>query len=65
MSYYLVLSLFPLLVSLAALLGYLPIPHLFEGVLGLMAKLVPGEGMNLVRNIVSELSVTDKRTSLR
>ncbi len=63
MSYYLVLSLFPLLVSLAALLGYLPIPHLFEGVLALMAKLVPGEGMNLVRNIVSDV-VNHKQTHI-
>jgi uncharacterized BrkB/YihY/UPF0761 family membrane protein len=38
LSYYLVLSLFPLLVSMAALLGYVPIPHLFEGLLSLMAN---------------------------
>lgn len=56
MSYYLVLSLFPLLVSMAALLGYVPIPHLFEGLLSLMAKLVPGDGMNLVRSIVSDVA---------
>ena len=29
LSYYFVLSLFPLLVSLASLLAYIPIPHLF------------------------------------
>ena len=55
LSYYLVLSLFPLLVSMAALLGYVPIPHLFEGLLNLMARLVPGDGMSLVRNIVSDV----------
>jgi membrane protein len=55
LSYYFVLSLFPLLVSMAALLGYVPIPHLFEGLLTLMAKLVPGDGMGLVRNIVSDV----------
>ncbi len=54
-SYYLVLSLFPLLVTLASLLGYVPIPHLFEGLLSLMARLVPGDGMSLVRNIVSDV----------
>jgi hypothetical protein len=31
LSYYFVLSLFPLLVSMASLLRYVPIPHLFEG----------------------------------
>lgn len=53
LSYYFVLSLFPLLILMASLLGHVPIPHLFEGLLGLMAKLVPGDGMSLVRNIVA------------
>jgi membrane protein len=61
LSYYFVLSLFPLLVSMAALLWYVPIPHLFEGLLSLMAKLVPGDGMSLVRNIVSDV-MTHKDT---
>jgi membrane protein len=56
LSYYFVLSLFPLLVSMASLLGYVPIPHLFEGLLSLMAKLVPGDGMKLVRSIVSDVA---------
>jgi membrane protein len=55
LSYYFVLSLFPLLVSMASLLGYVPIPHLFEGLLSLMARLVPGDGMSLVRSIVSDV----------
>jgi membrane protein len=56
LSYYFVLSLFPLLISLASLLGYIPIPHLFEGLLNLMARLVQGDGMSLVRNIVFDVS---------
>lgn len=60
LSYYFVLSLFPLLVSMASLLGYVPIPHLFEGLLGVMARLVPGDGMSLVRNIVSDVSLKHK-----
>ena len=56
LSYYFVLSLFPLLVSMSSLLGYVPIPHLFEGLLTVMAKVVPGDGMSLVRNIVSDVS---------
>ena len=47
LSYYFVLSLFPLLVSMSSLLGYVPIPHLFEGLLTVMAKVVPGDGMGL------------------
>jgi len=61
LSYYFVLSLFPLLVSMASLLGYVPIPHLFEGLLSLMARLVPGDGMNLVRSIVSDV-ISHKHT---
>lgn len=60
LSYYFVLSLFPLLVSMASLLGYVPIPHLFEGLLGVMARLVPGDGMSLVRNIVSDVTLKHK-----
>lgn len=56
LSYYFVLSLFPLLVSMASLLIYVPIPHLFDGLLSVMARLVPGDGMSLVRNIVSDVS---------
>ena len=56
LSYYFVLSLFPLLLSMASLLGHAPIPHLFEGLLSLMARLVPGDGMSLVRTIVSDAS---------
>jgi membrane protein len=55
LSYYFVLSLFPMLVSIASLLGHVPIPHLFEDLLSLMARLVPGDGMSLVRNIVSDV----------
>jgi membrane protein len=40
---------------MASRLGYVPIPHLFEGLLSVMARLVPGDGMSLVRNIVSDV----------
>ena len=59
LSYYFVLSLFPLLVSVASLLAYLPIPHVFDVLLAVMARVVPGDGMSLVRSIVSDV-VTQK-----
>lgn len=52
LSYYLLLSMFPLLIFLAAVLAYLPIPNLFNAILDLMARFVPGEAMTLVRQIV-------------
>jgi uncharacterized BrkB/YihY/UPF0761 family membrane protein len=41
LSYYFVLSLFPRLVSMASLLAYVPIPHLFEGIGGRRKKVRP------------------------
>lgn len=55
LSYYFVLSTFPLLIALASLLSYVPIPRLFEDFLSLMARLVPGDGMRLVNTIVSDV----------
>jgi membrane protein len=56
LSYYLVLSTFPLLIALALLLRYVPIPYLFEGFLNLMSRLVPGNGMSLVHSILSDVA---------
>src|ERR1700756_276955 len=56
LSYYLVLSTFPLLIALALLLRYVPIPHLFEGFLNLMSRLVPENGMSLVHSILSDVA---------
>lgn len=52
LSYYFVLSLFPLLILAAALLAYLPIPNLFDQILGSMSRVVPGESMGLVRKVL-------------
>jgi membrane protein len=59
LSYYFVLSLFPLLILLSAALAYLPIPGLFNQVLGAMARLVPADSMGLVNKIA--LDVTTAR----
>jgi membrane protein len=63
LSYYFVLSLFPLLILIASILRYVPIPHLFDALLRLMALLVPGDGMGLVRNIVADV-ISHKHTNL-
>jgi membrane protein len=53
LSYYFTLSLFPLLIFLAAALAYVPVPDLFNQTLELMAKFVPPESMGTVRQILS------------
>lgn len=55
LSYYFVLSLFPLLILVAALVPYLPIPNLFDKILGTMARVVPPDSMGLVRSIVGSV----------
>jgi membrane protein len=52
LSYYFVLSLFPFLILLASLLAYLPIPHLFDQILVMMARVVPSDSMRLVYKVV-------------
>jgi membrane protein len=56
LSYYFVLALFPMLAMVAALVPYLPIPNLFNQVLDTMARIVPSEGMGLVRAIVRDVT---------
>jgi membrane protein len=55
MSYYFLLAMFPLLIFLSAMLGYLPIPHLFDQLLGILAVLVPPEAMHMVQRILTSL----------
>jgi membrane protein len=55
LSYYFVLSLFPLLIVLAAILAYIPLQNLFDAVLAVMGHLIPAESMGLVRKIISSV----------
>ncbi len=63
LSYYFVLSLFPLLIFAAAIVAYLPIPDLFDHILGVLARVVPADSMALVRKILADV-ITPKRGSL-
>ena len=55
MSYYFLLALLPLLIFLSAMLGYLPIPNLFNQLLDLFAVLVPPQAMRMVQHILAGL----------
>jgi membrane protein len=55
LSYYFLLSLFPLLIVLATLLGYLPIPNLFNQSMDFAARFVPSEAMGLVQRILQSV----------
>jgi membrane protein len=55
LSYYFVLSLFPALIALSAVVGFLPVPDLFSQILALMARFVPADSMGVVRQIAHDV----------
>jgi membrane protein len=55
LSYYFLMGLFPALIALAAIVGYLPIPNLFQEILNVMSRFVPPESMGLVRRVVGDV----------
>jgi membrane protein len=57
MSYYFLLALLPLLIFFSALLGYLPIPSLFDQLLDILAVVVPPQAMQMVERILAGLLV--------
>jgi membrane protein len=63
LSYYFVMSLFPMLIFAAAVLAFLPIPDLFEQIINVMGRVVPPEGMGLVRGIIGDV-ITPRRGAL-
>jgi membrane protein len=56
LSYYFLLALFPALIAFATFVGFLPIPHLFNIIVGAMAHLVPPQSMGLVRRVVTDVT---------
>lgn len=63
LSYYFVMALFPTLIVAAAVLAYLPLPNLFNSILDTMARVIPPQGMGLVRGIVTSV-ITPRRGAL-
>jgi membrane protein len=55
LAFYFLLSLIPILMIFSALLGYLPVPHLFDQLLDMLATLVPPEDLNLVEKILASV----------
>jgi membrane protein len=64
LAYYLVLSLFPALILLSAVVAYLPVPDLFNQALALMAHFLPADAMGLVQRIVADVVSPNRATFL-
>jgi membrane protein len=55
LSYYFLLSLFPAMIFAAAVLGYLPLPNLFDQLLGGLSKVMPPDSMAVVRKTLESV----------
>jgi membrane protein len=64
LAYYFVLSLFPALILLSAVVAYLPVPDLFNQALALLARFLPADAMGLVRRVLADLISPNKGTFL-
>jgi membrane protein len=60
LSYYFVLSLFPAAIAMAAVLGYLPIPDLWNKTLDTFSRFVPPDSMGLVRKVLADVITPNK-----
>jgi membrane protein len=63
LAYYLLFAVFPFVLFLTALLGYLPIPNLMERLLAGLATLLPGDVVTLLQDHVRQL-VTEQKGGL-
>ena len=61
LAFYFLMSLFPLLIFLASLLAYIPIPNLFDHALQIMARIVPPDAMGVVRGVLKDVLRTNPR----
>ena len=64
LSYYFVLSFFPALIFLSAVVAYLPLPDLFNQTLSMMARFLPQDSMGLVRRVLSDVITPNRGTFL-
>ena len=63
LSYYFVMAFFPALITLAAIVAYLPIPDLFDTIVSTLASVAPPESIGLIRRIAADV-ITPSRGAL-
>ena len=64
LSYYFVLSVFPGLIFLSAVVGFISLPDLFNHVLLLMGRLLPPDSMKVVYSVLGEVLASHRGTWL-
>jgi len=61
LAYYFFMSLIPFLIFLASLLVYVPIPGIFDYILGGLSHMLPSDSMAMVRKVVVDLITTNHK----
>ena len=56
LSYYFVLAFFPALIALATIVGYLPIPDLFNTIVAALVQVMPPQSTDLVQRVVADVT---------
>jgi membrane protein len=56
LAFYFLFALFPMLIFLAALVGYLPIPHLLDRLIDYLSQVLPTMALVLVRQTLLEIT---------
>lgn len=64
LAYYFVLSLFPALIFLSAVVAYLPVPHLFNQALAFITRFLPADSMGLVDGVLADVVTPNRETFL-
>jgi membrane protein len=64
LAYYFILSLFPALILLSAVVAYLPVPDLFNQALALLARFLPADAMGLMQRVLADVISPNKGTFL-
>jgi len=62
LSYYYVLSIFPALIFLSAVVAYLPVANVFDQAISLIGSFMPPDSMALVRKVLADV-VTPNRSA--
>src|SRR5438046_4008002 len=64
LSFYFVMSLFPALIFLSAVVAYLPLPDLFNQAITLMSRFVPPDSMGVVKKVLADVITPNRGTFL-
>lgn len=64
LSYYFVMSLFPALVFLSAVVTYLPLPNLFPQAINFIGRFVPPDSMGVIKRVLSDVISANRRAFL-